>query len=251
MRIFGVSIFLVISACAFGQVVDFGGAWEMNEEQRSAYIEEFSEWDSRTKEDWLLEGLESEDMSDDQTMDAIVILIEGEALDVDWRTRNGKVSLFDAAVRAGKFKTAISLVEHGYDVNRRCFECEMETAVHVLFKSRAYRDNMVGGLEVFQKLVEYGADLDLRDVPGDTPFHMVILNEDEDAFRYMLSDSVEFNVQNTTLKGKNYLLFFDAKWNDDALREVLRESTELRYPPTRREIADREREQRRQSRGRN
>ena len=217
-------------------------------------IETYTSFGSESKRDllkWVFEAIDSEVFGDEDARALLENLFELELIEVDDRNRNAKLSLFDAALQASKFETVKMIVERGYDVNHRCFECDMETSIHVLLMSKQYKDNPVEGFQVFQSLVAAGADLDLRTVQGDTPMHLIIKNEYEDPFRMMLSDSVDFNVQNTTLKGVNFLVFFDKKWKDDELRELLIERTQLTYPPTNREIAQRERELRREIREQN
>lgn len=193
---------------------------------------------------------EGEVPTDDQLMKLITRLDEVGALDVNMRSKNRKRSIFDACLEKGRYETARLLIDKGYKINQRCFECNGETPLlKAIYTSGTLDepDSLLGELMVF--MLEEGADPDLRDMKGYTSLHWVIKNNDVMAFEVLMRPEVKLNPQLGTLKGKSYLFFFDKHWDEDEYREILVEKTELKYPPTNKEIKEKQKAAKEKAKG--
>ena len=198
----------------------------------------FNGWSIAEKKEKLFELFKAEVPPDTSLILFFKTLFE-EGLDPSLRSKNGKESLFDACLRTERFGTAQFIVMSDYDPNNRCFECNGETALH---KAVTKSDQLNGSSpeigELILFLLKNGADPDLRDMKTRTPLHLAIINKDSVAFMTFMNEDVKFNHQLTDTKGNGYLIFFDKKWGDDYFREILMRKTNLKYPPTRAQIKE-------------
>ncbi len=206
---------------------------------RQAYIADFVNWTEDRKRAWLFGVVGSMDeMYEDYDLSrAIRSLVIANGFNVNLRTKNEKASLFDVAVRTGKFQTATVLLENGFTINQRCFACNGETPLHnVVFNKEFYQEE--GSFDLILKMLALGADPDLRDLKGLTPVHYAIRLKNETAFRAFMEPEVTFNYQTGTLKGVNYYDFFVKEWGDQDFLQMLSDKTGLKAALTKKEIKE-------------
>lgn len=207
-----------------------------------AYIRDFASWEPARQKRWVFARIAVDVDEMDLTV-ALDRLIKSGALDVNLRSPNEKQSMFDAAFATGNFEVATMLLQYGFNVNQRCFECNGQTVVHNVVQNEEYgQDERV--IELLLAMARAGADLDLRDLKGLTPVHYAIREQNYMAMMAFLDEEVTFNAQVATLKGANYLEYFDDNWKkEEDLRQQLIDKTELKLPPTKKEIAQKKKEQ--------
>jgi hypothetical protein len=227
---------LLISVKSFAQLAEYIEGDIQNESKMEGVLKSFSEASENDKKDWVFTILEGDEVSDSETKSVLEKLMDDQWISVDLRNKNERSSMFDAAINANKFETTSMIIARGYDVNSRCFKCDAETSIHVLLRQKDFDEFGEEYIQIARELIEKGADLDLRDMKGVTPFHIIIDSKNRYAFDLFMEEDVEFNYQSATLKGDGYLQYFDKKWDDDELRDILMEKTKLKYPPTKKEI---------------
>ena len=193
---------------------------------------------SKSEKQMTIFGLFDDEVPTDQQLVAkLSELLEAQCLDVNIRSKNKKQSLFDACIRNDRTDAAMVLLENGYKINQRCFECIGETPLHIVVDHAASKDEPSAQLaKMALYMLHNGSDVDLRDMKTLTPFHLVIKNKDVTMFETFMSDSVTFNYSILSVKGDSYLQFFDKHWDEDEYRDILITKTELKYPPTKKEI---------------
>jgi hypothetical protein len=206
---------------------------------RQAYIADFVRWNEERKRAWLFEVIGSYDeMYEDYDLSrAVRTLLQSNGFNVNLRSKNEKASLFDVAIRTGKFQTATVLLENGFSINQRCFACNGETPLHSVVFNKAFSQEE-GTFDLILTMMKLGADPDLRDIKGFTPVHYAIIFKNETAFRAFMNPDVTFNYQTGTLKGINYYDFFVKEWGDQDYLQMLAEKTGLKEPLTKKEIKD-------------
>ncbi len=236
------SLILLVSSASFAQLTPYKASDFWNESVTPTFLLDLKAATGEEKKEWLFEVLGSDDVADEDAKNLVGLLLDSAIVNADFRNKSEKASMFDVALSATKLQTALMLIERGYDVNSRCFKCNAEPAVHKVLLRKDYDDNGEMYIEILQALIDKGADLDLRDMDGRTPFHIVIDSKNALAFDVFMQEEVTFNYQSATLKGDGYLQYFDKKWDEDELREILMEKTSLKYPPTNKEIKERQKE---------
>jgi len=202
-----------------------------------AYLADFGGWSEDRKRDWLFSIFEIDNQYEDQQLSIMLAkILSSKAFNVNMRSKNERTSLFDLAVRSGRFATAGILIENGFNPNQRCFACNGETPLHVVVSNEEYNEDDQT-YELILKMLAKGADPDLRDLKGFTPMHLAITLKCETAFKAFMSEGVTFNYQIGTLKGDSYYTFFEKEWGDQDYLEILATKTGLKAPPTKKEIA--------------
>jgi len=161
-------------------------------------------------------------------------LLTVKGFNVNLRSKNDKMSVFDAAVASGKYETAKTLLEFGFLPNQRCFECQGQTALHNVVNNKNYEEED-DTQDLIIQMMKSGADADLRDIRGFTPIHYAIMQKRVGAFMAFMSPDVTFNYQTGTLKGVNYYDFFIKEWGDKDYLQILSDKTGLKAPLTKKE----------------
>ncbi len=201
----------------------------------------FKSWGEQEKNGKLFSLFEENVPTDGKLAALFSQLLDADVMNVNVRSKNGKKTLFDACLETGRFETAKLLIEKGYKINQRCFQCNGETPLlKAIYASGEMKEPNEELKELMMLMIEKGADPDLRDMKGYTSLHWAIKNKDVMAFEVLMSPNVKLNEQLATLKGKGYLKFFDQHWNEDEYREKLMEKTGLKYPPTKKEIREKQ-----------
>lgn len=239
-----VLLFLVLltSFTSFAQLTPYAELDFWNESVTPTFLLDLKAATEDEKKEWLFEVLGSDEVADEDAKKLVGLLLDSAIVNADYRNKSEKASMFDVALRTTKLNTALMLIERGYNVNSRCFKCNAEPAIHKVLLRKDYDENGEMYVEILRALIDKGADLDLRDMDGRTPFHIIIDSKNKLAFDVFMEEGATFNYQNATLKGDGYLQYFDKKWDDDELREIMMEKTELKYPPTKKEIKKRQKE---------
>jgi len=199
-----------------------------------AYFDDFKAWEQKRQTNWLLDFFGQGDGGDMIT--AVKLMIEKELFDVNLRSKNGKKNLFDAAVVGGNTETAMMLLDEGFDVNKRCFDCNGETALHRVVEAEIWGEDVT--YELVLKMLAAGGDPDLRDMNTLTPIHLAIKLQNEQAFTALMQEEVKFTVNLVTDKGLNYVQYFEKHWSDDREDDfliMLMEKTELKPTPNKEE----------------
>lgn len=228
MKKFSVGLLFVLSTAVNAQEISFSAV-------------AYKSWDEAERAEKMFALFEDEVPIDEDLYDLVTKLSDANVLDVNMRSKNGKLTIFDACLESGRYMTAKLLVEKGYKINQRCFPCNGETPLlRAIYVSGDMDDPNPELYELMSFMIEKGADPDLRDMKGFTSLHWVIKNKDIGAFEVLMGEGVVLNSQLGTMKGKGYLDFFDKHWDEDEYREMLMTKTELKYPPTKKEIKARE-----------
>ena len=202
---------------------------------------DYKGWTADERADNMFLLFEEAAPSDVNLLEILTKLYNENVLDLNVRNKSEKLSLFDACLLADLYMSARFLIEKGYKINQRCFQCNGETPLlKVVYRSGEMEDPNPELHDLMLFMIEKGADPDLRDMKGYTSLHWVIKNNDVEAFKVLMKPEVTLNAQLATLRGKGYLEFFDKHWNEDEYREILMTRTELKYPPTKKEIKERQ-----------
>lgn len=198
-----------------------------------AYLNDFKTWSPNRKRDWLFEFFFRH--SSDDLIDQIEMMLKQNLFDVNIRSKNGKLNLFDVAISKNNLATAEMLLENGFDTNKRCFDCNGETTLHRVVVAEIGEESKS---DLLKKMLIAGGNLDLRDMKTLTPIHWAIKENSEEAFIAFMDEEVEFNVNIADIKGLNYVEYFEKNWSEDRENDffiMLMNRTELKPTPTKKE----------------
>ncbi len=176
------------------------------------FIEDFENWDGKTKEKWLMDYIQDAE----NAVEVIDTLIGSGLISVDFRTRNGKESLFTAFLDKRDSSGIIMLLKRDMNVNLRYFDRLSETPFHEIM---LYEFDSATTTNLLMRMVLNGADPDLRDIKGYTPIHYAINEKDEVALSFFMREEVQFQTFLKDIDQRTYLDYFDQKWKKaDELR---------------------------------
>ena len=199
------------------------------------YLSDFKTWSKDRKRDWLFKTFEAEDP--EGLYETLEQIIKRDLFDLNIRSKNGQLNLFDVMLKAGNVAAVNLLLDHGFDVNNRCFDCEGESSMHHVVTADLGRSEEM--YEIILKMIEVGGDLDLRDMSGLTPIHWAIKEKNEHALTAFMREESEFiTIMPIGKKELNYLEYFKQKWTDDPENDfmlVLMKRTSLEHAPTKEE----------------
>ncbi len=196
------------------------------------YFDDFSTWPESRRQDWLFNLFGSTDP--ENLSSSIDEMIKQNLFDVNMRSKNGKRNLFNVSVEAENLEYAKKLLENGFDINKRCFDCNGETALHGVVTAEPWGEDEM--YELILSMLAKGGNPDLRDMEGLTPIHWAIKLNNEQAFTAFMQDEVSFVKNMVTIKkGLNYLEYFKKNWSEDQEDDtmiLLMNKTGLEHPPT-------------------